>query len=240
MNKYLFSFLLCLNVLLFSGYTSSAEIAVDSAVSVSETKQVRNITYEEWHDLTNDDDFRYKDKVENQKIKQPTNNAFTKFFDAIGKWMGSPLGKFIVWGLLILVILYAVYKVVLGERSSIFGKRSKVQDDGDIHAVVEDINETDWEKLLHKSAKEGDLRLSVRYSYMLLLRLLQDSGLILYREDKTNYQYASELADTQYKQPFRQLSRQYEYTWYGNFPISETSYEEYVSTIMDLKKKLGR
>jgi hypothetical protein len=241
MNKYLCSFVLCFSLYIFSGYNAAADIVADTVSAIPNQQQEvektqRNITYQEWNDLTNDDAFNYRDKIENQKIEQPKTNKFSKGLRSL---FSSPITKVAIWGLLILVILYAVYKVIAGERSSIFGKSSKAQG-GEEHAVIEDINETDWEKLLHKAAKEGDLRLSVRYSYMLLLRLLQDSGLILYREDKTNFQYISELAETQYKQSFRNLSRQYEYTWYGEYPISQSSYDEYIATIMDIKKKLGR
>lgn len=243
MNRYIVSFVLCFSLILVPGYTATAEIAVDtlSAADHGAQKAERTITYEEWNDLTNDDAFNYRTKVEQEKVEEPKRNysGWYKFWYGVLAWLGSTVGKVVIWTLLIAVILFAVYKVLTGDRSSIFGRSSKVMSE-DTHALIEDINDTNWEKLLEKAAKEGDLRLSVRYSYMLLLRILQDSELILYREDKTNFQYISELADTQYKQPFRTLSRQYEYTWYGEYPISADSYNEYIAAIMDIKKKLGR
>lgn len=250
MNRYLFTFILCLGLTLFGGHRGFAETAADTVYANtyeqqaegSEPKAQRNITYEEWNDLTNDDAFRYRKTIENEKVEEPEqrdHSAWYRFWGTIWEWMGSTAGKVIIWASLIVIILYAVYKILVGDGISIFGRTSKVLAE-DTHALVEDINDTNWEKLLEKAAKEGDLRLSVRYSYMLLLRLLQDSGLIHYREDKTNFQYISELADTQYKQPFRTLSRQYEYTWYGEYPISQESYNEYLATVMDIKRKLGR
>lgn len=250
MNRYLFAFILCFSLTVFQGYGVFAETATDTVSANTyemqaeepEPKTQRNITYEEWNDLTNDDAFSYRKTVENEKIEEPEQRDYSgwyRFWGAIWEWMGSTGGKVIIWSFLIAVILYAVYKILVGDGISIFGRTSKVLAE-DTHALVEDINDTNWEKLLEKAAKEGDLRLSVRYSYMLLLRLLQDSDLIQYREDKTNFQYVSELADTQYKQPFRTLSRQYEYTWYGEYPISQDSYNEYIASIMDIKKKLGR
>lgn len=238
MNKYLFA--LCLSLFVITGSLCHAEIAIaDSTIATTNVAQ-RNITYEEWNDLTNDDAFNYRDKIENQKIEKPRNNeGWEKFMRKVGAFLSSTAGKIIIWGMLLLVILFAVYKVLMGERSSIFG-RNRQAHGGEEHTIAEDINETDWESLLNKAAKKGDLRLSVRYSYMLLLRVLQDSELISYREDKTNFQYISELAESQYKQPFRNLSRQYEYTWYGEYPISQSNYEAYIGAIMDIKKKLGR
>ena len=102
----------------------------------------------------------------------------------------------------------------------------------------EDITNTNWEALLQKASANNDLRLAVRYSYMWLLQLLQEHELIKYRGDKTNYEYYSELAGTNYKQSFKQLSRQYEYTWYGNFLPSDTAYQQYLSLFGNLKTQL--
>ncbi len=237
MNRYLLILIVCIGLLLPTGYSVTAQ-AADTETETSAPK--RNITASEWKELTNDKDFSYRDKVENKKVPPKQNNsAFAKFLQAVGAFFSSGIGQILMWGLLILVVGYAVYKLIIGERSGIFGRSSKNQGE-DVSAVVEDINETNWEKLLESAQKEGNLRLAVRYSYMLLLQVLQRSELIQYRNDKTNYQYASELTDTPYKQPFRQLSRQYEYAWYGNFPMTEHSYEEYIGTLMNLKKKLDR
>lgn len=238
MNRYLLIVAICIGLLLPTGYSAYAQ--AENNTKTEANMPERNITAAEWKELTNDNEFSYRDKVENKKTPpKPNNSAFAKFLKAVAAFLSSTAGQVLMWGLLILVVGYAVYKLIIGERSGIFGRSSKKQSE-DVTAVVEDINETNWEKLLESAQKEGNLRLAVRYSYMLLLQVLERSELIQYRNDKTNYQYASELTDTPYKQPFRQLSRQYEYAWYGNFPITERSYEEYIDTLMTLKKKLDR
>ncbi len=83
----------------------------------------------------------------------------------------------------------------------------------------------------------NEARLAIRYSYMLLLQLLQQKGQIQYRPDKTNYEYYHELNET-YKKDFRILTRQYEYAWYGNFEVAEDSYRRYMDTFNHLKKTL--
>ena len=235
MRRYLFVLMMCIGLLQTTGHTTYAQTQTETSAD----EPARNITASEWKELTNDKDFSYRDKVEHEEIKPIENSALTRFIRALASFLTSTGGRILMWSLLLLVVAYAVYKLVIGERGGIFGKRSQKGNEEET-AVIEDINETNWEKLLDSAAKEGDLRMAVRYSYMLLLQVLEQSELIQYRNDKTNYQYASELADTPYKQPFRQLSRQYEYTWYGNFPISDSSYREYMDTLMTLKNKLGR
>lgn len=212
----------------------------------TEQKEKRNISAQEWQELTNDDAFSYRDSIEFKKIepvkeKPRTENTFIKAWRKFVKFLSSKEGQIIVWGLLFCIIAYAVYKTVIGDRSSLFGKTSKVQaapDDADLD--LDDITDTNWESLLHKAAKEGDLRMAVRYSYLLLLQILQEKDLIHYRNDKTNFQYAGELVDTPYKQTFRKLTRQYEYTWYGNFPISNETYSNHIDELLTLKKQVGK
>lgn len=121
-----------------------------------------------------------------------------------------------------------------------FHKNKKMMGDSD-PAVndQEDIATTNWETLLQQALNNNELRLAVRYRYMWLLQLLQHQGLIQYRNDKTNYEYYTELNDTSYKQPFKQLSRQYEYVWYGHFALPAATYKEYGDLFNNLRKQLG-
>lgn len=235
LNKYFFLFLLCL----FATSGSYAQAIADSSEAPA-VEVHRNITAAEWNEISNDPEFHYRDSLEykhDKKVeKKPLPNPFLRFFE----WLASGTGQFVAWGLLILIVLYAVYRIIAGERSGIFGRKNKTMGTAENELVVEDINETNWEKQLQKAATEGDLRLALRDGYMLLLQMLQHNELIHYRNDKTNYEYYSELTDTPYKNPFRQISRQYEYTWYGNFPISQEAYDEYIQLLYSLKKQLGR
>jgi hypothetical protein len=243
LNKYIGVALLCILLAAIpTGYTYAQDDTADEEYTVPAEK--RDLTAAEWNEITNDQDYNYRDSLEYKKntreVKPPADSGFKKALMAFFAWLGSTWGQIIVWGLLILIVLYAIYRVVSGDTSGIFGRKSKTTENPSVQPDTEDITETNWDQLLQKAAKEGDLRLSVRYSYMLLLQILQHNELIQYRSDKTNYDYYSELADTPYKQTFRQLSRQYEYTWYGNFAISQETYEEYMRTLNDLKKQLGR
>ena len=104
----------------------------------------------------------------------------------------------------------------------------------------EDITTINWERLLQQARDNNDTRLAIRYTYMWLLQLLQERQLILYRNDKTNYEYYTELNDTSYKQPFKQLSRQYEYAWYGRYAISAAGYDDFAALFNNLRNQLGK
>jgi hypothetical protein len=232
-SKYFFYCLLILTL----AFTSTDKLYAQADTAQTEAP-ARNITYTEWNEITNDREFYYRDSVEYKP--KPIVKRELSFFERFLIWLGSGVGQVIAWGLLILVVGYAVYRIVIGERGGIFARKSKRESIDTAGGRDEDINETNWEQLLQKAAKDGDLRLAVRYSYMWLLQVLQHSQLIEYRNGKTNYEYYSELADSPYKAAFRQLSRQYEYTWYGGFAISQESYDEYIKQFYQLQKQLDR
>jgi len=201
----------------------------------------RSVTPEQWDKLTSDKAFGYKNEIEN--IPPPQNvdpNIFEKLFRAFFGFFGSGIGTFIIWALLACVVVYVIYRLFFSSDSFLFRKNNKIMKSGGTPKTDdEDLATADWETLLQNAASKNDQRLAIRYSYMWLLQLLQRRGLIQYRIDKTNYEYYTELNETQYKQAFKQLSRQYEYAWYGRFAVPSEKYNEHISLFNQMKKQLS-
>ena len=197
------------------------------------------ITPGQWQQLTNDKAFTYKNDKEIVKPPEPPHdNLLLRFVQMIYEFFAA--AHVLIWIIVIAALVFVIYKIFASSGSFMFGKNKKImQDGGSAQAEEEDIASTNWEALLQQALSANDLRLAVRYRYMWLLQLLQQRELIKYRNDKTNYEYYSELSDTSYKQPFKQLSRQYEYVWYGHFVLPAEAYGEYSALFNNLKKQLG-
>jgi hypothetical protein len=202
----------------------------------------RAMTQQQWDKLTSDKAFGYKNEVENIQPPQTfAPNGFEKALRAFFGFFGSGIGNILIWLILASVVIYVVYRLFFSSDSFLFGKSSKLmKGPGAAEDDAEDIAATNWDALLQAALAKNDLRLAVRYSYMWLLQLLQQRELIQYRIDKTNYEYADELHETSYKQAFRQLSRQYEYAWYGGINISGEKYAEYTTLFDQTRKQLAQ
>ena len=211
-------------------------LAVNSIAADNVKQANRSINDSEWRQLTNDGAFEYRNKVENTNLKKEKQLPIERFILNVLRFFSGTAGKVIIWSLLLAVVAYALWRTLLSEKSMLFSRR-KSYEEGE-PPVIEDIQDTDWENLSQQAARNGELRQAIRYSYMWLLQLLQQNELIQFRSDKTNYEYLDDLTDTPYKQPFRQLSSQYEYSWYGNFPVAPTAYEAYMHVFTELKKQL--
>jgi len=195
----------------------------------------------QWQQLTQDKALGYKNDIEAvQPPKQYDPGMFQKILAALFNFLGSGVGALLLWIIVGCVVLYVLYKLFLSSDSFIFSKSNRVLAEQDnAQQDDEDLASTNWELLFQQAVSNNDMRMAVRYSYKRLLQILQQKDLIQYRNDKTNYEYYNELNETDYKRPFRQLSRQYEYAWYGHFALTPHDYNEYLTLFHHVSKQLG-
>ena len=92
--------------------------------------------------------------------------------------------------------------------------------------AAENIHEVDFASRLAEAEAAGNWRLAVRLGYLQLLKTLSDRGLINWQPDKTNHAYLAELPSTgSIRADFREITRQFEFVWYGELALSGPLYE---------------
>ena len=64
----------------------------------------------------------------------------------------------------------------------------------------------------------------MRYYFLLILQNLNEAEIIDYAFDKTNFDYIREIKSDTILMHFKKVSMLYEYTWYGNFAVTEQDY----------------
>lgn len=206
------------------------------------TTPARYVPDTAWNRLNADKAFSYRTEIEAaQKTAKPKKPP--KFFEYLGKalvaifaFFASLAGKILLWALLLGVLGFVLYKIFTGSGKFSFRREKELaESEGD---STDSLERTNWELLMQKALDEGQMRQAVRYGYLNLLQLLQEKGLIQYQNEKTNNDYYYELIQTPYKQPFRQLSRQYEYAWYGDRPLSDGALEQYLAAYQLFTNKL--
>ncbi len=84
--------------------------------------------------------------------------------------------------------------------------------------------ESDLDSLLKQALSEENYRQAIRLNYLKILKKLMDKQLIHWRAEKTNSDYINELPLGQLKLQFGQLTRSYNYIWYGNQPVDSDAY----------------
>ncbi|MGM9476781.1 DUF4129 domain-containing protein [Pedobacter sp. GSP4] len=174
----------------------------------------------------------YKDQKEFQydEIGEQQLSLWDRFWMAFWRMIGSlfegaatnPVSRYIFIGLGVGVVIFILIKAIGAEN--IFSKKSK-ETILPYDVITENIHEIDYEQELQRLIAERKFRLAVRLLYLRALKKLSDAELIQWQPEKTNYNYLMEISKPELKNDFGKLTLQFDYIWYGDFPIDETKFE---------------
>ncbi len=195
----------------------------------------RALNKAQWQKLTNDKAFIYIDDTPSDAHQ--TLNTGATFWMNVLDFLRQGTGQILIWiGLAILVVflLFRIFKL----NGPIFFARKDKQLPGKGDMLLTNTLPDDWEQSIQDAVLEENYRCAIRYGYHYLLSLLSKETLIQLDDTKTNYQYANELSGTEWHTPFLSLTRQYEYAWYGGFPLKKKNFEDFHDSVLSLKSKL--
>jgi len=102
----------------------------------------------------------------------------------------------------------------------------------------ENIHEIDFDKQIETAISQHNYRLAVRLLYLKCLKQLSDAALIQWQPEKTNSAYLDELNNTNQYSGFKVLTRQFEYIWYGDFPIDGDLFSQINTMFQKFKKEV--
>lgn len=132
----------------------------------------------------------------------------------------------LLWVIILSSFIGVVLWYLVVSNIFIFRKNAKtISREEDVAENKDDIFSLDYDKEIAAATAGGNYRLAVRLWYLQTLKTLAERGMIQYRFGRTNQDYVAQLSrHSQYRDFFR-LTRNFEYTWYGQFPLSAEAYE---------------
>lgn len=146
-------------------------------------------------------------------------NTIMKLFASAAS---NTVSRYFFIGLGVALVLYFIFKAIGTEN--IFSKKSK-EAALPYDIISENIHEIDFETELQRLIAAQKYRLAVRLLYLQALKKLSDAEIIYWQPDKTNYNYLTEITRPELKDDFRRLTLQFDYIWYGDFPVDEHKFE---------------
>lgn len=87
------------------------------------------------------------------------------------------------------------------------------------------IHETDLQRFLREALAQQNYPLAIRLYFLQIIKDLSQNGAIHWSKEKTNRDYLREMRDHRLAQPFREVTRTYEYIWYGNAPLTKVDFD---------------
>ena len=187
-------------------------------------RESRFVAYDSVQAVNSDKGFYYQRYMDSLlratqfKVRKPrpsVNLSGSDFF--------SSIFGVIFWILAIGLFGYLVYRLFLSNSSFFSRNRKNIASD---IAIVEEENANDPDSLLRNAIKGGNYRLAVRYLYLQSLKRLSEKKFVEINSNKTNYEYVTEIRKHKFANEFASLTLQYEYVWYGEYPVDERLFEQ--------------
>jgi hypothetical protein len=205
-------------------YAQSNIVQVDSAaVTVIEVRQF---------DTNSLNNYRNNEAFVYGAIVQTKESLWSKikrwFWNKIGDLIGpgaSLLSKIVFYGLLAFGLIGIFLYFSRVETSKIFRKgdyRQKLN----AEILDENIDADNIVQLIQSSKKRGDFKLAIRYWLIQTLIQLESENVIQLDQNKTIAQYRKNFPIASLKSEFGELTKIFEYVWYGEYQLDSDQYDE--------------
>jgi hypothetical protein len=215
------------------GHTIHNTIKIDSA-SVTQ----RQFNADALKLYKQDRDFKYNKEETGQTLWDRFWRWFWNWlhdlFDFDGPKIAVPYLKYFMGAFAIVAIVYGIIKY-LGDDLRLFSRKAK-SIDIPYSESLENIHEINFDEEVERAMAQHNYRLAVRLLYLRSLKQLSDAKLIHWQIEKTNSAYLNELTDSAQRQSFGILTTQFEYVWYGDFPVDGQSFQNIYTLFQDFKK----
>lgn len=146
----------------------------------------------------------------------------------LSRLLGTPDGqltwKYGWYAVLVAALVFAVLKFLQVDLTGAFG-RSPRRTSLAYDVLDEDIHGVDFPARLAEAEAAGNYRLAVRLGYLEALKHLSDQGRLRWEPNKTNHHYLHELSAGPLREAFWVATRQFEYVWYGELPLTAAQYQ---------------
>ncbi|WP_179319560.1 DUF4129 domain-containing protein [Winogradskyella helgolandensis] len=215
------------------GQFSIAQQSEQSVYYDDTTIEKQHISEDDLEAYKADDDFNYTEVEPEEnffdKVSRWFQNILTKFWEAIFG-VGTATGflyfvftilPYLLLGLLVFLLVRFFLKV--NSNNLIIKARKQ----GSILFSEEEqiIKNEDIPSLINDAVNQKNYRLAIRYYYLLSLKYLTESENILWQPQKTNEDYINEINQDHLKVDFKNITRIYDYVWYGEFDVDAVKFE---------------
>ncbi len=215
---FFFLLLIFLPVLSFNSYGQKPD---SLKKDISGNLNVR--TSDKIREYLNDDSFLYDTEIGEspesfwQRILYWFKQLIYEFFCLLGK--GGNLVSYIFYAVIFAALVFIILKLMGISPYSLFLRKKKIKLQN-LPVFEEDINAVNFEKIISEAVDAGDYRKAVRFLYIKFLKILSENEEIEWKKEKTNKDYKQEMENSKYKKEFSELTKIYEYVWYGEFKIN--------------------
>ena len=213
-------------IILITSFLSLHGMAQEGVHADSSALELRAFDSTKMEAYRRDIDFQY------DRDRGPTKSLWQQFVDWFWRTIeellstksGQATYKTILIVLSVAILTYVILRLTGMTRMGMFTRA-----DGDLGLDYtvgqEDIHTLNFDEAIARAESARNFRLGIRLLYLQTLKKLSERQLIQWQLNKTNTVYAQELAQSGHGAPFRELTRDFEYTWYGERHVAEQDFD---------------
>ena len=205
----------------------------------AEDPAYRKFPEEKLEELRNSGDYDY------QRMLYEGESLWERFLKMLQEWFRELFGsgptvrqiEIAFYILALAVIVWVIIKLLGIEFHGVFRKAPR-QTGVAYQVNEENLDQIDFKEQITKTLADKQWRLVIRLQYLFALKKLADQGLVKVVSGKTNHDYLYELDQKPVSTPFSRLSTLFEYTWYGQFEVTENVLKEAQGQFQTLEERL--
>jgi len=211
-TKLFFSVVFWLSLSATSYAQDTIIVAGETAIETEHSVELKKFDEKRWKNLT-----KYLDYTE--KMKKKKDNSFS----LPNLNINQEVLKVVVVSLVILALIFLLWKIFGNTR---FLNNSKIKN-GDfsfLDEAEENLENSDLEGFLKDALAKKQYKIAVRIYYLMSIKELMLQNYIVWKKNKTNFEYLNEMREKKEFEHFRSLTRAFEIVWYGDVEINENEY----------------
>ncbi len=193
----------------------------------------QTITEDDLEAYKANDDFNYTEAIAEENFLEKAyrwlQNILRKFWESVFG-VGTATGflyfifrilPYILLGFLLFLLIRFFLKV---NSNNLITNSKK---GGSITFTEEEqiIKNEDIPALIKEAVNQKNYRLAIRYYYLLSLKHLTENESILWEPQKTNEDYIKEIDKDHLRVDFKNITKIYDYVWYGEFNVDVLKFE---------------
>ncbi len=183
-------------------------------------------------------DKKYRNSLQREGLLPPDEQEFTQEQNS-NDWFVQPWFINTIWTIIIAIFIAAIAYFLLSNKINLFS-RSSAKSGLEEVADEENLFSINYDPLLVKYEEQKNYRLAVRILYLQLLKMLSEKNIITYQPNFTNTHYLQQLYKSDLYKEFVVVTHHYEYIWYGEFAITEASYQKIKTDFLNMKNHVLR
>jgi hypothetical protein len=145
-----------------------------------------------------------------------------KFSQLLFSWATNKWFRRLLFAFLVLVVLFALYKVVVENKLYLFYSSPKKPFREAEPGASESLE--NWDEKIQESIQKNDFRSAIRFMHLKAIKMAADGGILQMQARATNQHYLNQLLNHPQKDHFKFLTRAYEHVWFGRFELTPAQF----------------